>query len=221
MGRFLASLAAAATLVASHKCIHDNIVTHPHLRVIHGEQAYEEEGSGRRLDASNASAYAPLRIQPIYTNLALDTAMTPALVNFLQNKLFPAAVSRWQSALSVLPVVGPLYAHRQCSNTITSVTPNLCSGFTATTPCANVGDGITLNFADTYLGADTYYTSAGNPTEIPADGPGLANADFGVFVTAQVRPGVTRCVSWTKHPRLCRPRASAAGRLRRRPLRTL
>ena len=180
MGRSLI-LAVVSALAASHNCVHDAIISHPDLRVVRGDQLYEH--GGRRLQTST---FAPIRIRPLYTSLTADRNMTQSLVNFLQNKLFPAAIARWQSALSVQPVTGPLFAHRDCTSYFQSTTPYRCASYSEVTPCANVGDGISLNFASTYIGEDVVYSTNGDPTVVPATGPGLADADFGVFVTAQV-----------------------------------
>ena len=106
--------------------------------------------------------------------------MTPALVSFLQNQLVPAAVERWESALSLQPVVGPLYAHRQCQSTWTTVTPNLCQTYASVTPCADVGDGIVLNIPSSYFGADVIYASDGSTLSTLSAGAGLPNTDFAV-----------------------------------------
>jgi len=179
--RFCLSAALVQSFVAAHSCIHDDVLAHPSLRVITGEQAYAD--GGRRLQATT---YANIRIQPIFSNLASDSTMTPALVSFLQNQLVPAAVERWQSALSLQPVVGPLYARRQCQSTWTTVTPNLCKTYASVTPCADVGDGIVLNIPSSYFGADVIYASDGSTLSTLSAGAGLPNTDFAVFVTAQV-----------------------------------
>ena len=172
---FCLSAALTLSFVAAHSCIHDGIIAHPNLRVVAGEQAYAD--GGRRLQATT---YANIRIQPLFINLASDSTMTPALVSFLQNQLVPAAVERWESALSLQPVVGPLYAHRQCQSTWTTVTPNLCKTYASVTPCADVGDGIVLNIPSSYFGADVIYASDGSTLSTLSAGAGLPNTDFAV-----------------------------------------
>lgn len=183
MALFVSALVAtlfAATLVSSHRCIHDDLVNSENFHIVTGSQEYEH--GGRRLDVSG---FAPLRIKPVFVSLSADPLMTPSKITFLQNTLMPAAVSRWQSALSVQPVVGPLYAHRECTSAWNSFTPNLCSAFAPQTQCGNIGDGITINFGDSVFGADTLYASNGSPSQTFPAGEGLADADFGVFVTAR------------------------------------
>jgi leishmanolysin-like peptidase len=163
----------------AHNCIHDKLVAADSFHIITGEQSYEH--GGRRLISSN---FAPMRISPIFVNLAQDPLMLAPLIAFVQNKLLPAAIARWQSALAVQPVVGPLFAHRECVSAWTGFTPNLCSAFSAQTQCGDVGDNITINFDASLLGTDNVYASNGAATPLAA-GAGLADADYGVFVTAR------------------------------------
>lgn len=133
-----------------------------------------------RLDVTT---WSPVRIQALYLNLAGDGDMTPALVNFVEGQLIPEAVQRWTELLSVMPVVGALFAHRQCDSYYTT-TPATCANLVAGPTCDS-NDGVSVPFDAQYVGADTYYNNQGTAFVEPATGSGLAAADFGMFVTAQ------------------------------------
>lgn len=123
-------------------------------------------------------------ISSFYSNTFLANRTT-----FLKDKLLPAAIERWQSLLSVVPVNGPLYAHRECTSYWPQVSPYACAEFAPVTGCGNNGQDIPINFDSTMLGADVNYTSSLSPVYQPA-GTGFPNTDFVLFVTAKQS---TRC----------------------------
>ncbi len=97
--------------------------------------------------------------------------------------------------LSVEPVVGPLYAMRQCTSQWQAVTPYQCASLAPTTGCSNANGDITINISNDYFGPQTYYPQVNNPTVV-SGGSGIANADFYVYVTAQQVAG--RCGTATQ-----------------------
>ena len=106
-------------------------------------------------------------------------------IDFITNKLIPAAINRWQSLLSLVRVNGNLYAYRECLSFYVNL-PYRCSLFAATTSCGNSGSSI-LNIPNDYFGVDVryYYDSKSvMQREVYPAGTGIPNTDFGLFVTA-------------------------------------
>lgn len=115
----------------------------------------------------------------------LKPAFAEEKANFLQNTLVPAAIARWAELLSVQPIAGNLFAHRECSSQWTSFTPYKCASYATQTTCAETGDGIIIPFDEDDFGEDIAYTSSGAVDETLPAGTGIPDADFAVFVTAQ------------------------------------
>lgn len=193
LGALVALLSASALLpsASAHTCIHDVILrnaTIAGLPVQQGAQVYADAppiqgGAGRR----RLETTAPLRITSLYTALMDDATMTTAKATFLQNVLMPAAMARWSSILSTVPVSGALFAHRFCSGAY-ATTPFKCAEFAATTSCGGGGAApldVPLVFSDAQLGADTYYSPNSNTAVPIAAGTGIANTDFAIFVTTR------------------------------------
>ena len=149
---------------------------------------------GRRLAAA---APAPLRIAAL--PYAWSPSLDPTLRAFVQSVLVPATTARLAAMLSVVPVAGPLFAHRDCEWYDESVTPARCVQFAASTGCANTpsSDDVAVVFTPGQLGADvvwSYNRATGRydiPSTLPA-GAGTPNADFGIFITLQT---TTLCTS--------------------------
>jgi hypothetical protein len=126
------------------------------------------------------TSWAPLRIVAEYGDTSGADA---ALVSWVKSTLVPAALARWGELLTTRPVVGPLYAPRQCA-----------SYYSGTTKCASyAGGGLTcqLGYGDApvtvgadKLGPDAYYPSGpgGPPATMPA-GTGWPGADTAVYVS--------------------------------------
>lgn len=140
----------------------------------------------RRLQSST---WAGIRISPVFLNVGSDAQMNANLTAFVTQVLVPTAIGRWSELLQVQPVQGPLFANRFCSSFYTNVQPYLCASYSAAEVTCNSGDGVNVAINSTYLGADQYYGS--NPATSPRPSPlvmpagtGLANADFGLYVTA-------------------------------------
>jgi leishmanolysin-like peptidase len=99
-------------------------------------------------------------------------------------------LQRWSEMLNVMPVEGPLYAHRGCLAYWTSdtVLPNRCGMLDLQPQCqATDGDPIIVIDPD-YLGEDIAYPNDQNtPVTYPA-GAGVADTDFVLYVTAMQTP---------------------------------
>jgi leishmanolysin-like peptidase len=165
-----------------HECIHDHLIHNRSDKVIrapHHEGTYQN--GGRLLQSTT---WSPIRISPVYpVPLSTDSNMSPALQSYVMNTLIPNAISRLSSLLTVIPVQGNLYAHRSCNTYYTFSDPYPCASYDSLTACANIDNGVTINFPDSLLGSDPVTSSSGSTSYLPA-GTGLPNADFGVFVTA-------------------------------------
>lgn len=152
----------------------------------HPSQVYSgDEGAHpapRSLGVGTAPT-SPIRITPVFIPTALST-LTAAQKTFLQTVLIPSAISKWSSLLTVVPVSGNLFAHRDCLN-VWSNTPTLqCATFVPTTYCAQGFDEVNIPLSS-YLGIDYYYPNSPNQqSSVPAQGVGLPNSDFAIFVTA-------------------------------------
>jgi len=186
---------------APFACVHDHIARLRRaagVEHVAGAQRYARPAPGRRAQAQ-AQAHAPpasaldgalpLRIVPIFVGLSSLPAAQQA---FLAQKLVPAAVARWAGLLATPRVRGGLFAHRECAYIWKRASgPWPCSQLaSAPAACASgVADDVPLPFDAALLGADTVYAADGTPTVVPAGGPGLADADFGLFVTAKQTVG--------------------------------
>ena len=152
----------------------------------HPSQVYSGDDGAHARPRSlgiGTSPTSPIRITPVFIPSALST-LTAAQKTFLQTVLIPSAVARWNSLLTVVPVSGNLFAHRDCLN-VWSNTPTLqCATFVPTTYCAQGFDEVNIPLTS-YLGTDFYYPNSPNQqSTLPAQGVGLPNTDFALFVTS-------------------------------------
>lgn len=164
---------------AGHECGHNKLHRlQPHImkRHVTGPQDHGDN-HGRALQSAT---YAPMRIRIQYVGINDDPSYA-ASASLIQNQLMPAAVARLSSMLSVTPVSGPLYAHRDCARYDVSVQPARCVQFEAATDCANFAGEAAIYFTDAQFGQDTYY-SGSTPVVLSA-GTGFSNADYVFFVT--------------------------------------
>lgn len=167
--------------VPGHTCVHDKLRRkHPSIRMLTATGAQDHgENTGRRLQAAT---YEPMRISVQYTGFS-DEPVYATQASFVRNTLMPRATRRLSEMLSITPVVGPLYAHRDCTRYDTSSSPAKCTAYAASTDCSNFGGEYPIVFSAAQLGADQVWsTSSRSWSTLPA-GSGFANADFVVFAT--------------------------------------
>lgn len=179
---------ASAAAAAGHTCVHTEVLKqlgerHTGISQLHDASTPDKH---RRLAAST---WAPMRMKAIYPeSLTQDSRMDANKAAFIQQQLMPEAMRRWSKLLSVRPVQGNLFAHRECGNDWYSVSGQsayVCGGYLSQTGCSNFAGSGDLNiyFSGDQLGSDTYYD--GHTTRTLPAGTGTPNADFAVFVTAR------------------------------------
>lgn len=145
---------------------------------------------GSRGRALAGAAPAPLRVATL--PFAWSPSLDPTLRAFVQSALVPAVNARLAAMLSVVPVDGPLFAHRTCDWYDESATPARCVQYAAATGCANdpTTDDVPITFTPSQLGADVewHYSAASRRYDVPVTlpaGAGTPGADFGIFITLQ------------------------------------
>ena len=168
-------------LASGSQCTHENV----QQNTLQARQNYLDHPfeHARRLEEA---AFAPMRIKLVYDDARMAT-LSNTQKDFLQTKLLPEAVDTWQAALSVVPVEGNLYAQRQClewyntpGQTCKTVAENqMC--FEAPIPDEHFGQ---QRVCSTCTNAND---CQGDPCTV-TEGTGVANADFVLYVHADMTP---------------------------------
>lgn len=168
-------------ILPGHRCVHDELHRrHPRIRHLTATGAQDHgSNAGRRLQAAT---YAPLRISVQFTGFDDNPAFATQAA-FVRQTLMPRATARMAAMLSITPVVGPLFAHRDCARYDTSASPARCVSYSTATDCANFDGEYPILFTADQLGADPVWsTSSRSWSNLPGGG-GFPNADLVVFAT--------------------------------------
>ncbi|GMF11163.1 unnamed protein product [Phytophthora lilii] len=192
--RKVVGLVAALTALLSlaQACIHDTL----QHKVVDGHQQY---GDNHPLDARNRKrklseedptnfqtyeattaddAYQPIRITPYYDEetLGLLSDEKRAVID----KIIPDAISRFQNALSVIPVQGKLSAQHSCRKQWLT-TPPVCQTLVANEKC------LEMTIPSEHFGATRFCSSCNQPgcaggSCAYTDAQGVENTDFLLYV---------------------------------------
>ena len=190
-------LLAAPEQPHSHACIHDSYVAQVFRNSTHrhGSRGLNQYASPRTPGRSlAATGTAPIRITALYmnsnggTDLSIEAGMTTALASLVTGTLMPAAIARWTSMLSVVPVAGGLLYTPQCTATYSG---GQCASTTAV--MSGGASDVTIAVPPAYLGAVTTYDGYLRASTTTA-GAGLSATDFAIYVSAK---STTSCAGGT------------------------
>lgn len=165
---------------AGSPCAHDSAAdigtlgVAPQQYANHPWEGVPRGDGGRRMQASDT---APLRIRSDTSSFDLPDS-TPELA-YITGTLVHRAASRWEQALSVVPVDGPLFASRGCR---TFNADGTCRAFAERPTCGNEDDPSHPTIPQQYLATEQECTAAGQCTTLQG-GEGAMNADIVVLYT--------------------------------------
>ena len=176
-------LAALLHAADAFHCHHDDIPLVMRLPYRQAAQRYEHRG--RRATAAEAT-HSPLRVQVIEVSTA---ALSTSDRSYLLDTLVPTAVATLSMTLAVEPVQGALLANRTCSSSYSI--SGVCAAEGDPVRCGLAADGSNAAVDISLLrGLETCATCYGDGSCDPsscttsADGAGVADADFVLFVSA-------------------------------------